>query len=176
LHPFTSYRASTVGVVAALCAGSGTPAPMLDRAETREAVQCLLGAERAERMRAPLTVDRRLQRAAQSHARDMVTRGFFAHVSPGGSGILERLRRTGYVGGGASVVGEVLARGRGGGSTPAAIRDAWMGSPAHRDVILDGRFANVGVGVAPAMAGTDPGGVTVAVTFGRRTLAFTRRR
>jgi uncharacterized protein YkwD len=168
LRPLTSFRASTIGVVAALCAGADTPAPLLDRAEMRAAVACLLGAERAERLRGPLQADPRLERGAQRHARDMVERRFFSHVSPGGSSLLDRLRRTGYVGGSAVVVGEVLARGRGTGSTPAAFHDAWMASPGHRAVLLDGRFEHVGVGVAPARTGRDRRGVTVAVTFGRR--------
>jgi uncharacterized protein YkwD len=155
-------------VAAALCGGADQPATSLDRAEMRAAVACVLGAERADSSRRALQPDARLERGAQRHARDMAERGYFSHVTPGGAGVIERLRRAGYVGNGAAVVGEVLARGRGTGSSPLAIRDAWMASRGHRDVILDPRFQDVGIGVAPAMAGRDRRGVTVAVTFGRR--------
>jgi uncharacterized protein YkwD len=155
-------------VAAALCGGADQPSAMLDRAEMRAAVSCLLGAERAQRSRSSLSPDARLERGAQRHARDMAQRGYFSHVTPGGAGVLDRLRRVGYVGNGAVLVGEVLARGRGGGSTPLAIRDAWLASRGHRDLILDPRFEEIGIGVAPSMAGRDVGGVTVAVTFGRR--------
>lgn len=46
---------------------------------------------------------------------------------------------------GGGVVGEIIARGRGYGD-PAALVRAWMRSPSHRAVILDGRFAYATVG------------------------------
>jgi uncharacterized protein YkwD len=155
-------------LAAAACGGADQPASNLDRAEMRAAVACLLGAERAERSRSPLAADARLDRAAQRHARDMADRGYFSHVTPGGLSVIDRLRRSGYVGNGAALVGEVLARGRGAGSSPLAIRDAWLASRGHRDVMLDPRFEEMGIGVAPTMAGRGVAGVTVAVTFGRR--------
>jgi uncharacterized protein YkwD len=170
-HPGeASLQSLTVStfVAAALCGGADKPATALDRAEMRAAVACVLGAERAEHQRRPLQPDARLERGAQRHARDMADRGYFSHVTPGGAGVIERLRRAGYVGDGAAVVGEVLARGRGAGSSPLAIRDAWLASRGHRDVILEPRFEQMGIGVAPTMAGRGVPGVTVAVTFGRR--------
>ena len=160
---FCSYRASTLGVAAALCAGAGTPAPKLDRGETRAAVACVLGAERADHARSALDRDRRLALAAQRHARDMAERGFFAHVSPGGRSVLDRLRRTGYVGDTSVVVGEILARGNGRRATATSWGAAWMASPPHRAIVLDPRFADLGVGVARRGRST-----FVAVTFGHR--------
>lgn len=46
---------------------------------------------------------------------------------------------------GGSMVGEVIARGRGFTLATVLVR-AWMRSPSHRDVILKGRFRHAGVG------------------------------
>ncbi|HVK28552.1 MAG TPA: CAP domain-containing protein [Nocardioides sp.] len=46
---------------------------------------------------------------------------------------------------GGSMVGEVIARGRGFTLASVLVR-AWMRSPRHRDVILKGRFRTAGVG------------------------------
>ena len=44
-------------------------------------------------------------------------------------------------------VGENIAWGRGKRSSPAAIVDAWMHSPPHRELILTGSIKDVGVGI-----------------------------
>ncbi|MGH2968187.1 MAG: CAP domain-containing protein, partial [Solirubrobacteraceae bacterium] len=90
-----------------------------------------------------------LELAAQRHARDMVRRRYFSHVTPGGRTMTARLRTAGYVGDTVSwAAGEVLAWGSGKRSTPAAAVAAWMDSPAHRRVLLDRRYRDVGIGVA----------------------------
>jgi uncharacterized protein YkwD len=105
--------------------------------------------ERAVRDLVPLGVDPRLALAAQRHARDMVRRGFFSHVTPDGRGMTARVRVTGYLRNAAAwALGETLAWGAGSCSTPAAAVAAWMESPPHRRVILSRRYLQVGVGVA----------------------------
>ena len=44
-------------------------------------------------------------------------------------------------------VGETLAWAAKGRGTPSAIVRAWMHSPAHRHVLLDGQLKNVGIGL-----------------------------
>ena len=64
-------------------------------------------------------------------------------------GLLDRIRRAGYLRGARSwAVGENIAWGSGRLSTPRAIGRAWMNSPGHRANILRAEFAEVGVGVA----------------------------
>ena len=41
-------------------------------------------------------------------------------------------------------IGETLAAGQ---ETPADVVKAWMDSPAHRDIILDSKWVDVGIGV-----------------------------
>jgi len=104
--------------------------------------------ERVARELARLAPDPRLALAAQRHARDMVRRGFFSHVTPDGRGMTARVRSTGYLRTPASwALGETLAWGTGACSTPAAVVAAWMESPAHRRVMLGRRYRELGVGV-----------------------------
>ena len=86
---------------------------------------------------------RSLGEAARGHARDMVTRGYFAHERDG-STPASRLRDAGWDG---LAAGETIAWGCGGLGEPRAIVDAWLDSPPHRDILL-GRYRRAGVGVA----------------------------
>jgi uncharacterized protein YkwD len=121
----------------------------LDR--VRDATLCLLNAERQKRGLAPLVVNDRLNRAAQAYSRKMVREHFFAHVCPEGSTLKSRLRAAKYVN--RSVhdyeLGENLGWGTGSLSTPRSIVRAWMRSSGHRHSILNERFRDIGVGVAP---------------------------
>lgn len=131
----------------------------------RAATLCLVNRERVIRGERPLAPNARLERAAQGHTQSMVIRGYFAHVGPGGSTVLTRVRAAGYLFGarGRFEVGENIAWGTRRQSTPRAIVAAWMASPAHRANILDPRFRDTAVGVSPrlpwSLAGDQPGGI-----------------
>ncbi|NDU77667.1 RNA polymerase, partial [Actinomadura sp. DSM 109109] len=105
-------------------------------------VVSLANAERARNGCGALTVDSRLQAAAQGHSADMVARGFFDHTNPSGKDPGDRITAAGYRW---STYGENIAAGQ---RTPAAVVSAWMNSPGHRANILNCRFKNIGVGVA----------------------------
>ncbi len=121
----------------------------LDR--VRDATLCLLNAERQKHGLTPLVVNERLTKAAQAYSRKMVREHFFAHVCPEGSTLKSRLRAAKYVN--RSVrdyeLGENLGWGTGRLSTPRSIVRAWMGSSGHRHSILNERFHDIGIGVAP---------------------------
>src|SRR5205807_9931988 len=128
------------------------------------AVVCRVNHERAVNGEAPLAVDSRLAAAAESHASEMISADYFAHVSPSGVTPVDRIRATGYIPGPeyGYVIGENLAWGTLSLSTPRAIVAAWMASPEHRANILESRYASTAVAVAPAvpasLAGGSPGG------------------
>jgi uncharacterized protein YkwD len=89
-----------------------------------------------------LREDRRMDRAAAGHSRDMARHGYFAHGSWTG--------RVMAAAGRASSVGEVIgwrarARPR---AEAFALVHAWLASPPHRAVLLDGGFRRIGVGRA----------------------------
>lgn len=105
-------------------------------------VVSLTNAERAKNGCGALTVDSRLQAAAQGHSEDMIARNFFDHTDPGGRSPGDRITAAGFRW---STYGENIAYGQ---RTPAAVMSAWMNSSGHRANILNCRFRNIGVGVA----------------------------
>ena len=140
-----------------------------DAAAFEHSVVCLVNAEREEAGRPRLQQDWRLARAAELHATDMVVREYFSHFSPGGSDVVERLRRVGYLPQRRFwIAGEVLSWGILWRSTPKAAVDAWLDSLPHRRAMLEPGFREIGAG---AKLGNpvrhDYDGVTVAVELGR---------
>lgn len=112
------------------------------------ATLCLLNHERRKRGAPALRRDGRLAAAARRHAQDMVARRYFAHVGPGGITLRERIARTGYFGRARYwAVGEVLAWTNGRLSSPRVAVRELMRSRAHRHLILDPTFREVGVAV-----------------------------
>jgi uncharacterized protein YkwD len=137
--------------------------------QVASATICEVNAQRAAHGLAPLQGDASLARAARGHARDMVQEDVFAHQVPGGAPLNKRVRSAGY--GGASErwgVGEVLAWGTGQRATPAQTVRAWMNSPGHRQIILDGSYREAGpaivTGVPKKRAGSN--GATYAIDVG----------
>jgi uncharacterized protein YkwD len=106
-----------------------------------------INAERRRTGRQPLTLDPKLDLAAQRHAEDMLGRSFFAHRGPDGRTVRERARAAGFEW---SAIGENLAEGQE--SVKEAV-EAWMRSSGHRENILDRRYTETGVGLA---LGRDP--------------------
>lgn len=147
--------------LAADCDGANDSPAETSLADARETTLCLLNEERTSRGLRPLREHVQLRSAAQSYAQLMDDENFFDHVSPGGSTMVDRLKRsTSYLRSGRSwVVGENLAWGAGGAETPARIVQAWMKSPGHRRNILNGRFRDIGIGITP---GAPVSGVSAA--------------
>jgi uncharacterized protein YkwD len=151
------------------CAGADTDPAAMTVKQIRAATICLLNVERRKRGRAALRHNPGLALAGQRHARDMVSRRYFAHVSRSGAEFGDRIRRTGYLrGGGRAVLGENLAWGGGRHATPRRIVRSWMRSPGHRANILQRRFREVGIGVVRRIpVGGRNRGATYAAEFGR---------
>ncbi len=146
--------AGTSSTAAAATAGPCADTKLVPRANNvgrlRAATLCLLNAERAKHGLAPLQHNDRLGRAARAYSAKMVRQRFFGHVCPQGTTLKSRLRSAKYVN--KSVRDYALAENLGWGSgtlgTPRAIVRAWMRSHAHRAAILNGRFRDVGIGIA----------------------------
>jgi len=146
---------------AAACAGADSASAA--GAQYSEAVRCLLNAQRAQAGLAPLAADRRLARAARRYSQAMVRQRFFDHVSPQGSTLDRRVRAAGYS---ERTVGETIGWGAGTLAGPAAIVQGWMSSPPHRAIIMDGRFRDVGLGVAAGSPAGTGDATTVTANFG----------
>jgi uncharacterized protein YkwD len=138
----------------------------------RQATLCLLNQERAGHGLRPVRSNAKLRRAAQSYSRTMVRQGFFDHVSPGGSTMIDRVSRTGYLAQTSGwSLGENLAWGSGNLATPRMIVRTWMGSEGHRHNILTARFTDIGIGVALGAPVSVPAGsaaATYTTDFGAR--------
>jgi uncharacterized protein YkwD len=128
-----------------------------------KATTCLINAERKARGLRRLRVNSRLSLAARRLAFDMVRHRYFAHVTPTGRSVVDRLKASGYLGSQPRwAVGEALAWGSGSRSTPRNRVRAWLKSPDHRPILLSKRYREIGVGMA---AGAPKRGVKGAGTY-----------
>lgn len=136
-----------------------------DLAAIRNATICLVNRERAAHGIAPLSVNGKLNRAAQGHSEDMVAQDYFSHYGPSGDTPTSRLRAAGYIYSSniGYEVGENIAWGTLSLSTPKAIVEAWMHSPGHRENILDPHYRETGMGVVAALPRSDGDGQSGAM-------------
>jgi uncharacterized protein YkwD len=117
----------------------------------RSAVLCLINTERAKHGESPLHSDRRLDAAAESHGKEMLSLDYFDHISPSGVTPVDRVREAGYIPGSevGYVIGENLAWGTLSLATPEAIVAAWIASPEHLANILEANYRDTGIDVEP---------------------------
>jgi uncharacterized protein YkwD len=132
------------------CNGSlETPQSASELTTAADAVICLVNAERQARGIDTLRRDADLTRAARDHSSDMAQRKFFAHTSPEGAGLSDRLQTAGYGRPGDGWrAGEDLGWGTGDRSSPNALVDAWLNSAHHKRILLSTAYKEIGVGVA----------------------------
>ena len=104
--------------------------------------------ERTSRHLAKLRINAMLVDSARSHSADMGEMKYFDHVSSSGETWSRRIVRHGYTRKGYTTwkAGENIAWGAGLYSSPVVVVDQWMGSAAHRAVLLTKDFRDVGVG------------------------------
>jgi uncharacterized protein YkwD len=149
------------------CAGAHLQPTAGNLARIRAAVLCLHNRTRAAHGLPRLTEHPKLRAAAAGHSGHMVADGFFAHVTPAGTGMAERILRTGYAGRRAWTVGENIAWGTGELATAAQVQRAWMASPDHRANILRREFREFGIGIAIGAPGGQDG-ATYTADYGAR--------
>jgi uncharacterized protein YkwD len=88
----------------------------------------------------PLTMQSQLRRAAQLHSWDMAYSDYRSHTSCNGRSFGQRAAAQGV-----GAFAEILVYGS---SSPAGAVAAWMGSSGHCNIIMDGRYDEIGVGYA----------------------------
>jgi uncharacterized protein YkwD len=140
-------------------------------AQLNAAILCLVNAERtANGNLPPLTENAELDRASAGMCTRMVTEHFFAHDTPDGKTVVDRIEPTGYIpNGGDWVVGENLAWGSGALSTPQSIVNGWMNSPGHKANILASDYKDIGLATCMGSPTTTYSGGTVYVNnFGAK--------
>ncbi|MFD5660451.1 sigma-70 family RNA polymerase sigma factor [Streptomyces hirsutus] len=103
-------------------------------------VLALTNTERAAAGCSPVTLDSRLNKAAQLHSEDMSANDYFSHTGQNGSSFVDRVTAQGHPSPGA----ENIARGQ---SSAESVMEAWMNSEGHRANILNCSLTTMGVGV-----------------------------
>lgn len=84
----------------------------------------------------------KLSEAAQKKAQDMISKGYWAHITPTGRTPWDFIRETGYS---YTAAGENLARDF---SDVPSLMSAWLASQSHKDNLLNREFSEIGIGVA----------------------------
>jgi uncharacterized protein YkwD len=136
-------------------------------AQASQATLCLLNDERATAGLHPVAETPGLSQPSAAYSARMVAENFFAHVSPDGGTLVDRLTAARYIEpDGDWTVGENLAWGQGDLGTPRNIVVAWMNSPGHRHNILTGEFTEIGLGIALGTPGDPSWGATYTTDFG----------
>jgi uncharacterized protein YkwD len=158
------------GVVGEQCSDIDMMPSADNLAQVNAAVLCLVNAWRADSGLPALSSNSQLQQAAEGMAAEMVQKQFFSHETPEGKNVVDRVEPTGYIPNSSDwVVGENLAWGSGGLSTPQAIVNGWMNSPGHRANILAPDYKDVGLAAAMgAPSSSQSGGTTYVNDFGAK--------
>jgi uncharacterized protein YkwD len=138
--------------------------------ELDAAILCLVNGERADRGLPGLNHVSELDQSADGMCKRMVAEHFFAHETPDGKTVVDRVQPTGYIPkSGDWVVGENLAWGSGALSTPQSIVNGWMNSPGHRANILAPDYKDIGLAACMGSPTTTNTGGTVYVNnFGAK--------
>jgi uncharacterized protein YkwD len=147
----TAHAGAIARVLATPCQNTQLIPEAANLALARAAVLCLVNTARAQNGLEPLGTDPSLERAAESHGKEMLSLDYFDHVSPSGLTPVQRVRTTGYIPNSevGYVVGENLAWGTLTLATPQAIVSAWIASPEHLANILESKYRDTGIDVEP---------------------------
>jgi uncharacterized protein YkwD len=156
--PFVNKVLLVFGMVLLVSAAPGV-APAQPTTAEAELIRAINQVRTQHRV-APLRLDVRLERAARSYTRTMLSTGRFAHGDVRG-----RLVRYGARG---PAYGENLAWGVGSRATAAAVVRMWMASPPHRANLLRPGFRRIGVGRAVGTFGGYGGAAVVTANFAGR--------
>ncbi len=161
-----------VSSVGAAVAGSSAPTTTERLGELDQQVLAEVNRTRLAHGLRRLVLSDGLQKAAGSHSKQMLDRGFFAHDAPGGLPFAKRVRSyyrsDGFTNWSA---GENLLYSTGEITAEVAVQ-AWLDSPEHRENMLSPAWREVGVGSlrARVAGGTFGGKSTWVITmdFGAR--------
>ncbi|CAH2574454.1 hypothetical protein PRNO82_03814 [Planktothrix rubescens] len=88
----------------------------------------------------PLTLNTKLNAAAQEQSQDMAQQDFFNHIGLDGSTPATRAQDQGYT---FSFIGENIGAGY---QTPEEVVQGWIDSPGHRENLLNPNYAEIGIG------------------------------
>lgn len=113
----------------------------------QEEVGCLINLARENAGLAPFKLNPILNGTAEAHSIYMRDHGCFSHQCPGELSVPARACAAGYgpYCWGDCYIGETIGAGY---PTAADVVAAWLSSPSHREILLDGELREIGVGYA----------------------------
>jgi uncharacterized protein YkwD len=162
-----SRRLIVLVASAILATGLGTASARAATGHWYPVFQAINKVRRAHGLR-PVVPSPRLHWAARHHSSDMLARDYFAHTSPTGSTLYDRIVNSGFRTIGYWEAGETLAWGTGVLGNPAHVVKAWMASPEHRAIVLSPIFRFVGIGRAYGTFMGYPGADVWTADWGHR--------
>jgi uncharacterized protein YkwD len=162
-----SRRLIVLVASALLATGLGTASAHAATGHWYPVFQAINKVRRAHGLR-PVVPSPRLHWAARHHSSDMLARNYFAHTSPTGSTLYDRIVHSGFRTLGYWQAGETLAWGTGVLGTPAAVVRMWMASPEHRAILLTPSYRFVGIGRARGTFLGHPGADVWTADWGHR--------
>jgi uncharacterized protein YkwD len=136
-------RRAAVFLTAALVLSAGASRVDARGLGPARSVESSINSVRAQHGCGPLRLHAGLARAAGQQARLLLADGELDHDA--GAPLEQRLQTAAP---GMRLVGEVLAWGAGRDALPGAIVQSWLSSPAHRSILLECSFSQLGVGIA----------------------------
>jgi uncharacterized protein YkwD len=125
-----------------------TPFPTPSIESRRSEIIFIINLIREQTGLLPLKENILLNKSAQLKAQDMLDKGYWAHNSPAGTEPWVFFSKVGYE---YSMAGENLGRDF---ILASGVVDGWMNSPKHREILLDPRYQEVGVGIVDVTEGT----------------------
>lgn len=164
---------------ASSCPSTGVRVTGLSQGAMESSIACLINEERAAYGVQPVQANAELRQAALGHSTEMVSQGYFDHISPTGVTFIDRIVATGYTQGARSwELGENLVWGTGALSTPQSLVTSWMNSQPHRENLLRPRFREIGIAavVGTPRSSSDATGVTVSSEYGYRSFAKVKKK
>jgi uncharacterized protein YkwD len=176
----TAFFALTLPAMASSVATATTSATSATSAPSSSTVQLtkdeqqlvdLINAARAKKGLKPVVVHAKLVASARGHSAEMATKKYFSHSSYNGEYFAKRIIRYGYAKTGYRywLAGENIYWGSNIYSSPVAVMDTWMASSAHRAIILDPKFRDIGVGTGSCSSFSGQSNVTFyTLDVGRR--------
>lgn len=159
-------KANAAPTISVTTCGGGTIQVNTDEKRTLK----LHNQTRAANGLAKLCVQPQLTKAARSHSKEMLDKGYFAHESFNGETVEARLVRFGYTFSGFSFwkYGENIYNGFGTSASADSAFAWWMNSAGHRANILDPDYREVGIGVRTGTFQGNAGTNMYTVDFGVR--------
>ena len=164
----TRQVAMTRGLRAASCEKRDVPAFRMRPKTAAKAARCLIDVVRRRHGVGGLEAKTQLHDSAKSHTRRMLQSGCFSHRCSGEPDLVSRVTAADYLPCSCRwTVAENLAWGMRRHATPAAIVDAWMDSPPHRETLLRPGLRDLGIAVRSGRPGARSApGATFTANFG----------